>query len=702
MRKRIQFLLTFFIILLFVGTLSSFSSGYRPTESCSEETLTKSEYENTISEPSGKSLELLGQYDENIGVPKSLFVEENFLYILSDTAGLIKMDISDSTRPNILGINKSATNWECSEFFVKDSILYYLDGHHQIVIVNITDFNNLVELEGIETFSYSQSMKIYGNLLIIESSTGYVFIDQASYISIYDISNPTNVVLLNLFNFTHLNSYQKDFEYFDDTLYITANQENYSILVIYDVTNISNPVYLGNYTTAYNSNYQNIIVDELTAYVINGSELHVFNVTNLSTPTFLDSIILPHENNYWREIKLVEDSLYITNSSAIITLDASNNLDIQIVDMDIVSGYLRDFTIKDSYLFIIDSTYSELLTYDLITPHNPQKANTFYFGGNCKDICVDKKIAYIANSYNGTQILDISDPKNPRLIGLYADGDSIDSVQVSGQILYATSFEKCLKLIDISDPSNPILLSEYRSENNYANYLEAKVSKNKVYLVHRFAGLEIIDVTDSSNPTLLGSYTDDFILNIKLKNNFLLIGMRDLRILDVSDPTDIQLVSSLSFEGDFVTDIALEGNRAYLLSSYWGIERIRVVNVANPNRPKNIGSTRIDSDNINNIDNIEVSGDYLYLTSFHEGLIVLKNTFDRLSYVGQSSDENNCGLNLVVEKGFVYMASGYEGLSIFDAFTSVKLTTIIIIIVVIAVVVIVAVLIFRIIKTRRR
>ncbi len=693
MCKRTQFLHTIFIIILFVGTLSSFGFSYLPSVGKSEGYLAKAEYDNTISEPSGKSLELLGQYDENIGTPYSTYIEGDFLYTTGPNLGLVKMDISDATQPNILGIHRNESDYYFGyEFCVKDNIAYFADINY-LRVVDITDINNVVELARITDFdSQCTNVKAYGNTLIVS--------DYVGFIRFYDITNPANMVLQNSLNLTQREFRPQDYDYVNDTLYIIGeNYDDNSTLVIYDVSNINSPVYLGNYSTPYESRGEKVIIDESIAYVLNEYDFQVLNITTPALPTLIYSANLTQDYHYLLDMILVDEIMYLLNKSTLITLDVSNSSEISILDIDSEYLYLFDFVLKDNHLYITNPYYQEIIIYETLIPSNPQKVSTFSFGGYCNEVCVKNKIAYIANRTNGTRILDVSDAKNPRLIGSYFDGDSIDFVQVSGQILYATSYENCLKLIDVSDPSNPILLSEYRSENNYANYIEAKVSKNKVYLGHGNAGLEIIDVTDSSNPTLLGSYIGDTILNIKLKNNFLLIGMIDLRILDVSDPTHIQLVSSLSFEDDFVTDIALEGDRAYLLSSYWGIERIRVVNIADPNRPKNIGSTRIDFRNINNI---EVSGDYLYLASIQEGLIVLKNTFDRLSYVGQSSDENNYGLDLVVEKGFVYMASGWDGLTIFKAFTSVRLALVIIIPVVIVVVVIVFVLVFRVVKTRRR
>ncbi|MHA1441659.1 MAG: LVIVD repeat-containing protein [Candidatus Heimdallarchaeota archaeon] len=696
MGKRTQLLQTIFIIILFVATFSTFDSSYIPSEG----SLSKAEYNTTISESSGENLELLGQYDENIGRPRTMFIEENFLYIKSQSAGLIKMDISDSTRPSILGINKLATNWYGDQFCIQDSILYLNDGFY-IKVVNITDFNNLVELVGIEginndLFYYCNDVKVYGNLLITNWESGFI--------CSYDISDPTNIVLLNLLNLTHLDYRLDDFEYFNDTLYIISNQEGNSTLVIYDVSNFSNPVYLGNYTSPYDTNSEKIIVDESNAYVINDHELLVYNITNLTTPTLLDSITLTQGYEDLCELKLVEDSLYITSKSTIITLDVSNNTDIQIIDIDIERSYLQGLTLKDNYAFIINSEYSELIIYDITVPNNPQKVNTYYFGGYSHNVCVDKKITYVANGYNGTQIIDICDPKKPQIIGRYSDEDCIDNVQVVGSILYASSIYNCLKLIDISDPSNPILLSEYRSKTSHTNYANIKIAKNKVFLIHGYNGLEIVDVSDSTKPTFLGNYTDSFIMDIEIMNNYVIAEAYEkeptIIILDVSNPTNIQKISTLDYDGHYVKEISVAGNRAYLLSNEEDMSMsISIVNIGNPKNPKILSRAKI---NFVSVNDFEASGDYLYLSNLHDGLIVLKNNFDRLRYIGKSVEGDISPRNIDVGSGYVCLACGYEGLAIFKAFTSVKISTIIFSSAIVIAVVIIAVLVVQIIRTKRR
>lgn len=695
MRKRIQLIRTIFIILLFVGTLTYFGSNFKPSEGTSEEMVANDEFDNTISEPSGKSLEMLGQYDENLGMPHSMYIEGDNLYISGGDLGIAKISISDPVHPNILGnYRNESQHYGGLEFCVQDNIAYFADFYF-LRVVDVTDINNAVELTRISDDGLLTNVKAYDDLLIVNDFYGFI--------RFYNISDPANLILINSLNLTHLDYRPHDYDYIDDTLYILGNQNDNSSLVIYDVTDFNSPVYVGNYTTPYESSGLKLVVDGSIAYIMNQKDLEVVNITIPTAPSLILNQTLTNNYNNLQDLMLIDDTLYILNYTTLVTFDVSNSSEITIVDIDFGQTYYRDFVFKDDYLYLSNPIFYRLEIYEILIQTNPQRSSTFYFGGFSNEICVENEIAYVANDRNGTLILDVSDATNPRLIGSYFDGDRFDIVEVSGSILYALSYQKCLKLIDISDPSNPILLSEYQSDTVTASYFNLEIVKDKVIIAQGFGGLEIIDVSDSSNPKLLGAYTDQYIYDIELMNDYIIAnsfnGINDFIIFKAKDPTNIQLVSSLNLEEFWVSEITVEGNRAYLLCNNLGSgENIQIVSITDPKNPKVIESTRID---IGSIITMEARGDFLYLGS-NEGLIVLRNSFDRLTYVGRSAVSNIYGVGITIDDGYIFMASGYEGLTIFKAFPSVSITTIIIISVVVVVVVIFAVLITIIIKQKRR
>jgi len=126
---------------------------------------------------------------------------------------------------------------------------------------------------------------------------------------------------------------------------------------------------------------------------------------------------------------------------------------------------------------------------------------------------------------------------------------------------------------------------------------------------------------------------------------------------------------------------------------------VLVVDISNTRKPKVVSRTYID---FGKILDIEVNGDYIYLASLADGLMVLKDNFGKLTYIGQSIITDIHGRNLVVEKRCVYMACGYSGLTIFKAFTSLQNQSILLITAAVIAVVIIAVLVYKIKKSKYR
>ena len=676
--------------MLIVGTVISTSYDFELKES--EGNLTKAVITETISESSGKKLELLGQYDENIGKPSSMYIEGDFLYTTSASAGLVKINISDPIEPKIVGINRNESERYSSGFCIKNNIGYF-PCFNYIRVVNVTDINNVVELDRIPEIYYRTKAKAYGNLLIVNNDH--------NYIKIFDITDPVNMILLNTLDFTHLDFAAVNFDYEDDNLYLAGLNDNNSTLVIYNLADINNPVYLGNYTAQYKSLGMKVIVEDSIAYIMNEYDLQVISLLNLTAPSLIKTITFSLENSVeLDDMILADETIYIIKDLELFVYDVSNSANIFVIDKKIEFQNLQELAIQENYLYITSPYTFEIIIYDTSTPSSLIRASTFSFGGYSYDVCVEKKIAYVANSGGGIQILDVSEAKKPKIIGSYYDGDIITLVKKSGAILFSITQYKCMKMIDVSNPRSPILLGQYQFEMLH-NIFDFKISENRVFLIDPHEGLEIIDVSDKSNPKLLGSqYQKRYMSCLDVKNDFVITNYPEgFQILDVSNPSDIQIISKSEIGGGTIVDkIFIEGNRIYLFSfdhEYSGYI-IYVVNIDNIKKPKLISLTYFDF----TISDIKVNGDYLYLLATGK-LIVLRNNFGRLSYVGQSTETEINEVNLAIDKGFVYIASGYDGLKIFKAFSSMKITTIIIISSAFTAVLIISVIIFLILRKKR-
>jgi hypothetical protein len=239
-------------------------------------------------------------------------------------------------------------------------------------------------------------------------------------------------------------------------------------LSIFDVSNKTNPVVLGNYKTS--GIIYNIDATENYAYISLGSGgLSIIDITNKSFPAYVNKY-----RGWISDAKIKDNYAYILNtySGALIVLDVSdkNNLS-EIGSLDLKIGFSSCMRISGNFIFIsapfsiIDisdisnlriiysdpaisgSTLNIAGEYAFIDDkivnikdyHNPVVMSNFNIKGKCEYI--QGNCAYIS-SYEGISVYNISDKHFPQQIGfypntLYTGGGTIYSYDGSHQDIYA-------------------------------------------------------------------------------------------------------------------------------------------------------------------------------------------------------------------------------------------------------------------------
>ena len=99
---------------------------------------------NAISFSSNGTLDLIGQYDENLGSPDEMFIDGNYLYVSCLHSELTKFDISDPLHPVFLGTT-GFVGIVFRDFYIQGDIAYLLSQNH-LKILNISNFSNLAIL----------------------------------------------------------------------------------------------------------------------------------------------------------------------------------------------------------------------------------------------------------------------------------------------------------------------------------------------------------------------------------------------------------------------------------------------------------------------------------------------------------------------------------------------------------------------------
>ncbi len=245
--------------------------------------------------------------------------------------------------------------------------------------------------------------------------------------------------------------------------------------------------------------------------------------------------------------------------------------------------------------------------------------------------------------------------------------------------------------VDFFEPilENCSIVSQYN--DNIGPPIDSIIIDNIAYLISDY-GLMTVDISSNINPVFLDTYYRNPMRAIEIANGYAYIAnfLGGMTILDISNPEDIQFVSNLILEG-FVVDIAIENNLAYVTDSSAGLiiadisdpnspsrvgnysddlydcvavsdsivylgtankKSIQVVDASNPSNPTNISLFDV----VDNVEDIEISGDFAFLANLNSGLKILNITNpDNLSIAGQYTN-SEVVIDIEISGNFVTLA----------------------------------------------
>ena len=207
------------------------------------------------------------------------------------------------------------------------------------------------------------------------------------------------------------------------------------------------------------------------------------------------------------------------------------------------------------------------------------------FAGTAGGVDVVGDFLYVVNKdfhSVGMTVFDITDPLHPAAMGSTpAPGQNYD-IAVAGDHAYVTSNDG-LEIINIRYPTIPYVVGSIGTPH-FGRGLA--VSGEHVFVAAEDSGLVVIDVTVPSAPVQVGHlplplHTRDVVVvgDLAYVANYNL-----LRVVDVSDPTDPQLVGSAAIPGGYSSNLAVAGNHAYMgaVSSGRGLHAFDVTDPAAP------------------------------------------------------------------------------------------------------------------------
>jgi hypothetical protein len=487
------------------------------------------------------------------------------------------IDISDISNPVFLSrVYTPFYTLKQGEIMGSNDILVegdytYIGDHEGVRIVNI---NNM---ELISTYSLRRAHTLYlrNNNLYVCDGTGFW---------VLDVSDPAEPDSIGF--------YEKPaavgLDIVGDYAYISSTSG--MILTILDISNPENPTFVSELEIIGVCPCGNqIIVENGYAYIAGGAGgFHIVDVSDPANPVFKLSIDFDGSVTRIATINPQYVVISVSTPSSIEVIDVSDPVNPFVAASYGGSG---DLFLSENRLFIVSS--NSISIQDVQDPLNFSylgsiDVEVYYSRG----VRVSGNFAYIVDGgdwFNPSlNIVDISDPYNPFTRGNYSIGYPAWSTNLDVKDGYVYVIEKMsekVKIIDVSDPDLPVLAGEYATSVAAEDIF---VGNPYTYLLVD-KDLQIVDLQDPSNPSLVSSITlgAETVKIIYVDNGYAYIGddIGDVWIIDVSDSLSPFVVSTFNTAAA-TTGIFTAGNSLYVVSQ----EELQIVDISNINSPVIVGS----------------------------------------------------------------------------------------------------------------
>ncbi|MDM8549333.1 hypothetical protein QUF72_04610 [Desulfobacterales bacterium HSG2] len=244
------------------------------------------------------------------------------------------------------------------------------------------------------------------------------------------------------------------------------------------------------------------------------------------------------------------------------------------------SGPARRVTVADGMAFVVCHDYEEwqgLEIIDVGDPGNPGIVSSLEIPA--EDVAVSGKNAFVAAGDSGFQVVDISDPADPRIISSVIFQGSVQEVVVSGETAFVTTYRAGgFHIIDISDPASPRIIGSIENHSYRANLLT--VSDGKAFVTdEHIQNLQIIDISNPADPEIISSFDNSAFrpsdITVSEGKAFVADMHGDILVVDISDPTDLEIIDRLISLGS-ATNVAVSDGKVFVSNRHGGIQVIDV------------------------------------------------------------------------------------------------------------------------------
>ncbi|MDX1636456.1 MAG: hypothetical protein R3281_00715 [Balneolaceae bacterium] len=215
-----------------------------------------------------------------------------------------------------------------------------------------------------------------------------------------------------------------------------------------------------------------------------------------------------------------------------------------------IGGSMARFAITGDYLYTVDDIH--LTTFDISSPQ-PAKVHAKEVGWRIETIFPNDKQLYIGSA-SAMYIFDISNPAVPSQMSVYTHLTACDPVVVEGTHAFVTlrQSERCprgvnrLEVVDVSDPFNPQKVAFYEMISPHG----LGIDNGNLFVSEGAYGLKILDATDPAEIQLLRHIRNIETYDVIPYNNVLMVtGQSGILQYDYSNIENLKLLSEIPITG---------------------------------------------------------------------------------------------------------------------------------------------------------
>lgn len=336
-------------------------------------------------------------------------------------------------------------------------------------------------------------------------------------------------------------------------------------------------------------------------------------------------------------------------------------------------AYCESVVISSPYAYIAadgPGYVGRSFVFDISDPNAPVYKSTIYgYGGYHQYMNIRSGYAYICDYNAGLQIINVTDVSNPVNVMEAPSGYRTASIVFDGNYAYVAVGESGLYIYDTSNPASPTFLNSIATGGRAAFVSFGAITiggtpKGHVYVSNRDTpGLCAVNVSEPNTPVISGTLNalqpapgiaySPFYSNDKV---FVAYGTAGMRIIDVSNPSNPNLISTINLGGD-CRDVVVSGNFAFVAARDSGVYVVDVSDAANPVKVKTIKTPRARG--------ISISGTKLFVAASDSGMGFIDISDPSNAFVVSYSGSSVYGENVTVN-GNVAGLTDYSQITFYD------------------------------------